>query len=107
MRATHRRKSRSQMLSNRPVLRGRRHTGGPVHRQGPSKHTKVFLPGQPVPETGIYEVVHDRGHRESHEAVMHHDDPFPACDPCNLRVRFNLVRTAPYIFDDEDVVEEK
>lgn len=52
-------------------------------------------------------MVHDRGHRESHEAVMHRDDLFPVCDQCDMRVRFKLVRTAPYIFDDEDFVEEK
>jgi hypothetical protein len=99
------RSSQNQMRSIRPALRG--HKGGPLHRRGPGKHAKVFLPGQPVPETGIYEVTHDRGHRESHEAVMHRDDPFPACDQCDMRVRFKLVRTAPYIFDDEDFVEEK
>jgi len=70
------------------------------------KHGKVFLPGTPVPETGIYEVIHDRGHRESHEVVMHRSDLFPPCDQCEMRVRFKLVRTAPYIFDDEDFVEE-
>jgi hypothetical protein len=37
---------------------------------------------------------------------MHRGDPFPPCDQCDMRVRFKLVRTAPYIFDDEDFVEE-
>jgi hypothetical protein len=77
------------------------------NRRGPGKHGKVFLPGQPVPETGIYEVVHDRSHRQAHEAVMHGGDLFPACDQCDMRVRFKLVRTAPYIFEDEDFVDEK
>ena len=35
--------------------------------------------GEPVPETGIYEVIHDREHRASHEVVMHGQDLFPAC----------------------------
>lgn len=95
------------MLSKRHEARGPKGTGEPFYRLGQRKHTKIFLPGQPVPETGIYEVVHDRGHRESHEAVMHRDDLFPVCDQCDMRVRFKLVRTAPYIFDDEDFVEEK
>jgi hypothetical protein len=59
-----------------------------------------------VPETGIYEVIHDRGHREAHEVVMHGGDAFPPCDQCAMRVRFRLIRTAPYIFDDEDFIEE-
>ena len=70
------------------------------------RHTRIFLPGEPVPETGIYEVLHDRAHRLAHEVVMHGQDLFPPCDQCDTRVRFKLVRTAPYIFDDEDFVEE-
>jgi len=86
-----------------------RNTGafrGP-RRRGPARHARIFLPGQPVPETGIYEVIHHRGHRTSHEVVMHREDLFPVCDQCDTRVRFKLIRTAPYIFDDEDFVEEK
>jgi hypothetical protein len=93
------------MPAHRPMLRDRGGESG--HRRGPARHTTVFLPGQPVPETGIYEVIHDRAHRASHEAVMHREDLFPVCDQCDTRVRFRLVRTAPYIFDDEDFVDEK
>lgn len=95
----------TQMLSPRPALRGGK--GESRHRRAPGKHAKIFLPGQPVTETGIYEVIHDRGHRQSHEAVMHRESMFPACDQCDMRVRFKLVRTAPYIFEDEDFIEEK
>jgi len=28
---------------------------------------------------------------------------FPSCDQCGEKVRFRLIRTAPYIFDDEDL----
>jgi hypothetical protein len=65
-------------------------------------HTNIFLPGQPVLESGIYEVIHDKDHRQAHEAVMHRSDLFPVCDQCELRVRFKLIHSAPYIFDDED-----
>jgi|SRR5205807_10431543 len=83
------------------------HRGGESGRiRARAKHGKIFLPGEPILETGIYEVIHDRGHRTSHEAVMHAKDLFPACDQCSTRVRFKLVRTAPYIFDDEDFAEE-
>jgi hypothetical protein len=61
-----------------------------------------FKPGDPVKETGIYEVVHDGGHRTAHEAVMLANDLFPPCDTCFEKVRFRLVRTAPYIFEDDD-----
>jgi hypothetical protein len=76
------------------------------HRRKPSQHSSVFLPGQPVLESGIYEVIHDKGHRLAHEAVMYRDDLFPVCDQCDLKVRFKLVRSAPYIFDDEDFAKE-
>ena len=61
-----------------------------------------FKPGDPVKETGIYEVTHERAHRATHEAVMLKNDAFPPCDTCVDKVRFRLVRTAPYIFDDDD-----
>jgi len=37
---------------------------------------------------------------------MYRDDLFPVCDQCDLRVRFKLIRSAPYIFDDEDFAKE-
>jgi hypothetical protein len=71
-------------------------------RRLPRQHGQIFLPGQPVPETGIYEIIHARAHRQAHEVVMHRGDPFPVCEECDARVRFRVIRTAPYIFDDED-----
>jgi hypothetical protein len=76
------------------------------HRRKPAAHATMFLPGQPVLESGIYEVIHDENHRQAHEAVMHRSDLFPVCDQCELRVRFKLIRSAPYIFDDEDFSPE-
>ncbi len=105
MKANIKRNLKTYKRAYRPMLRGE--GGETPGRRGPGKHGKIFLPGQPIPETGIYEVIHDRAHREAHEAVMHGGDLFPACDQCDMRVRFKLVRTAPYIFDDEDFVEEK
>lgn len=64
-----------------------------------------FKAGDPVRETGIYEVLHDGSHRTAHEVVMLSGDSFPACDTCETRVKFRIVRTAPYIFQDEDFEE--
>ena len=58
-------------------------------------------------ETGIYEVIHASDHRAAHEAVMLAGDPFPACDTCGEEVRFRLLRTAPYIFQDEDFEDQR
>lgn len=71
----------------------------------PNGHSTFFLPGATIPESGIYEVIHDGDHRAAHESVMVKGDAFPFCDICEHRVRFRVVRTAPYIFEDEDFVE--
>ena len=68
-------------------------------------HSQLHRPGDSVLESGIYEVVHDGQHRSAHEVVMISNDRFPTCDTCMDRVRFRLVRTAPYIFSDEDFEE--
>jgi hypothetical protein len=79
---------------------------------GPSRHAghrptgESHSPGEPVRQSGIYEVVHARAHRASHEVVMLAGDAFPLCDTCTDQVRFRLIRTAPYIFQDEDFEEQ-
>ncbi len=65
-------------------------------------HGEIFTAGSAVRESGIYEVLHDDNHRTSHEVVMIADDLFPTCDTCDNRVRYRVLRTAPYIFSDED-----
>ncbi len=89
-----------------PLLKGggksRLHSGH--KRGGPAA---LFAAGEIVRETGIYEVIHDRAHRSAHEVVMLNGDSFPACDTCREQVRFRLVRTAPYIFQDEDFEENE
>ena len=78
---------------------------GPRRPYGPRRpiaHGPEFKAGDRVPETGIYEVVHAQGHRPPHEVVLHREDAFPGCENCGASVRFRVLRTAPYIFDDED-----
>jgi hypothetical protein len=78
---------------------GLRRSHGP---RRPVAHGPSFKSGDVVPQTGIYEVVHARGHRVPHEVVLHREDAFPDCEGCGADVRFRVIRTAPYIFDDED-----
>ena len=90
--------------SSQPKLAGDGRNQKPPRRE---RHQEKFsVPGEPIPETGIYEVMHDHGHRSPHEAVLHRGDLFPECETCQAKVRFRLVRTAPYIFDDEDFAPE-
>ena len=67
---------------------------------------RKYRAGDSVRQSGIYEVVHDHDHREVHEVVMISGEHFPDCETCKDKVRFRLVRTAPYIFQDEDFEEE-
>lgn len=87
--------------------------GPTIHGGGSSKSHHVgrpngrrYRPGETVRQSGIYEVLHDREHREAHEAVMISGERFPDCESCKEKVRFRLLRTAPYIFQDEDFEEE-
>src|SRR5690349_12350581 len=77
---------------------------GPGRR--PAAHGPQMRPGDPVRESGIYEVIHGREHRQAHEVVMLKGTAFPLCDSCDDNVRFRLVRTAPYIFQDGDFEEQ-
>jgi hypothetical protein len=87
--------------SQRPRLEGgsRNRPHGP---RRPTGHGPTYKCGDVVPQTGIYEVVHARAHRPPHEVVLHREDAFPDCEVCATEVRFRVIRTAPYIFDDED-----
>lgn len=71
-------------------------------RSSGSGEGKIFKSGDIVRETGIYEVLHESAHRTAHEVVMLATDAFPRCETCSTGVRFRLLRTAPYIFQDED-----
>lgn len=86
-----------------------RATNGPSkENQGhrPSAHGPRFRPGDPVRESGIYEVIHGQEHRQAHDVVMLRGTLFPLCDSCHDNVRFRLIRTAPYIFQDGDFEEQ-
>ena len=84
----------------RPLLKG--DPPGPSRHSGRLSGGVMHKAGDPVRQTGIYEVTHDREHRAAHDVVMLAGDAFPPCETCDHRVRFRLVRTAPYIFQDED-----
>lgn len=72
-----------------------------VHPEGDSK---LYQAGDPVPRTGVYEIIHHGQHRRAHEVVLISGDRFPGCDGRGKRLRFRHVKTAPYIFHDEDFV---
>jgi len=65
---------------------------GFVRRDGEGK---LYQAGDPVPATGIYEIIPHGQHRQAHEVVLISGDRFPDCEGCREEVRFRLLRTAP------------
>jgi hypothetical protein len=67
---------------------------------GEQRSERTFEPNEEVPESGIYKVLHQTGEKDS--VVFLRGNVFPICADCGLQVRYSVVRTAPYIFDDVD-----
>jgi hypothetical protein len=56
----------------------------------------VFKPGQDVPRSGIYKVIHDPTHSQEHEVTCIFGKRFPPCRGCT-HPRFVLIRAAQHI----------
>lgn len=56
----------------------------------------IFKPGDEVPHSGIYRVVHDPEHSQPHEVTCVYGKRFPPCRGC-AHPRFILVRAAIHI----------
>lgn len=61
----------------------------------------AFKPGDIVPKSGIYRVVHDLEHRKEHEVTVVKGETFPACYHCGKHPRFTAVRLASYVKNHE------
>jgi CheY-like chemotaxis protein len=69
-----------------------------------------YKPGDAVPESGVYRVLHTR-HRAPHESTLREGETFPACKKCGSDVRFEPVlstdsasKPALLLVDDEGSV---
>jgi formamidopyrimidine-DNA glycosylase len=56
-----------------------------------------YKPGDKVPRSGIYRVIHDSNHHEEHEVTCVYGKAFPPCNHCGRHVRFELFRAAVHI----------
>lgn len=59
-----------------------------------------YTSGDPVPQTGIYEICHEHGAKGT--AVFLSFDYFPPCSCCGSRVRYRLLHAAPHLLEDPD-----
>ena len=55
-----------------------------------------FEPGDVVPKSGIYRVIHDHRHAQQHEVTCIYGNVFPRCHGCG-GPRFRLVTAAQHI----------
>jgi len=55
-----------------------------------------FKPGEKVPHSGIYKVIHDPEHDQPHEVTCVYGKAFPPCRGCRSP-KFVLVRPAQHI----------
>ena len=61
---------------------------------------RLYAPEEEVPESGIYNMIHEGGEQDT--VLLLRAALFPDCEECGKAVRYSVVRTAPYIFHDED-----
>jgi hypothetical protein len=57
----------------------------------------VYKPGDEVPRSGVYRVIHDTQHREEHEVTVVYGRRFPPCNHCGHHPRFIPVKLAQHI----------
>jgi hypothetical protein len=58
--------------------------------------TNIYKPGDEVPASGIYRVMHDRHHSE-HEVTAVKGRHFPPCNHCGHHPRFVLAHAAHHV----------
>ena len=56
-----------------------------------------YRPGQIVPNSGIYSVLHDACHAQVHEVTCVYGEHFPPYRCCSHSVRYRLVRAAIHV----------
>ena len=57
----------------------------------PMHGSRTFLPGERVPETGIYECRHSDRHTAAKQLMFESGHKFPLCNVCFWSVRYLLV----------------
>jgi hypothetical protein len=67
----------------------------------------LLNPGDGVPESGVYEVVHGNCESQELEMIFLAGQTFPACRLCGSQVRFQLKRAVPHISEDRDLKRVK
>ncbi len=65
-----------------------------------TSETRSFLPGERVPQTGVYQCKHSDRHSVMRELVFESGMKFPLCNICFWSVRYLLIsECTPYDMD--------
>jgi hypothetical protein len=62
----------------------------------------VLQPGEKVPESGIYQVLHRNCESQAFEAILLAGHTVPECRLCGSSARYQLIRPIPHISEDPD-----
>jgi hypothetical protein len=66
---------------------------------------RILKPGDPVPESGIYKLLHRDCPSRISEMILVAGDTIPPCRHCGTKLRLQLAHAAPHIYDDRDFLE--
>jgi len=62
----------------------------------------TYTPGDTVPTSGIYQVIHEPGeNKKPHEVIALQGELFPVCRTCLREVKFKLLKAANHIRQDD------
>ena len=67
----------------------------------------IFNIGDKVPNSGIYDVLHDSHHQQKHQVTCVFEEPFPPCHGCGNEVQFRLAIKALHILHDPEFKAKK
>ena len=59
--------------------------------------SQQYKPGERVPESGIYAVLHDKNHTQQHDITAVKGETFPPCNHCGQHPRFVLKHQAHHL----------
>jgi hypothetical protein len=62
-----------------------------------------YGPGEPVPHSGIYAVLHGKPHTR-YNSLFIDNGTFPRCNVCGAQVTFRLIQPVGNILEDEDFI---
>ena len=66
-----------------------------------------YKPGEQVPTSGIYKVVHNKNHMQDHEVTAVKGEPFPPCNNCGQHPRFILIQPAKHLSEHEHFKKDR